>query len=76
MKKKGRKSKNQKSENVNQWDALMIVKQNQESITVEKKPKKRICKVKRLEKGGGGAGGTGRGAADAQLSTRCCCCRV
>ena len=38
--------------------------------------KKRICKVKRLEKGGGGAGGTGRGAADAQLSTRCCCCRV
>ena len=75
MKKKGRKSKNQKSENVNQWDALMIVKQNQESITVEKKPKKRICKVKRLEKGGG-ARGTGRGAADAQLSTRCCCCRV
>ena len=45
MKKKGRKSKNQKSENVNQWDdALMIVKQNQESITVEKKPKREFAK--------------------------------
>ena len=44
VKKKGRKSKNQKSENVNQWDALMIVKQNQESITVEKKPKREFAK--------------------------------